>query len=110
MHLWVVAVTWPRYERRVARALARYGFDFYLPRYKTSHQRVALLFPRYIFAGPVEQWARSFHHVTKFISRFLAMASTAALLVINSRHSVAGLNDPTCSIESLAGSSRITLR
>jgi hypothetical protein len=27
-----------------------------LPKYKTRHQRVALLFPRYIFAGPVEQW------------------------------------------------------
>ena|SRR5215471_21763889 len=41
--------TWPRYERRVERALAQHGFDFYLPRYKTRHQRVALLFPRHLY-------------------------------------------------------------
>ena len=56
MKLWCVAVTWPRYERRVARALARNGFNFYLPKCRTLHQRVGLLFPRYIFAGPPEQW------------------------------------------------------
>jgi transcription antitermination factor NusG len=51
-----VIVTWPRYERRVARAVARHGFDFYLPKCKTQHQRVGLLFPRYVFVGPPEQW------------------------------------------------------
>jgi transcription antitermination factor NusG len=56
VRLWVVAVTWPRYERRVARAFAREGFEFYLPKVRTPHQRIGPLFPRYIFAGPPEQW------------------------------------------------------
>jgi transcription antitermination factor NusG len=53
---WAVAVTWPHYERRVERALARSGFNCYLPKCKTPKRRTALLFPRYVFAGPAEQW------------------------------------------------------
>jgi hypothetical protein len=49
--------------------LARYGFAFYLPKYKTRHERVALLFPRYIFAGPADQWValRNIYGVSKLL-------------------------------------------
>jgi len=54
-----------------SRALARYGFACYLPKYKTRHQRVALLFPSYIFAGPVEEWValRRIYGVSKLLRR-----------------------------------------
>lgn len=51
-----VAITWPHWERRVEKALARGGFEFYLPKWRTPKKRIALLFPRYIFVGPIEQW------------------------------------------------------
>jgi transcription antitermination factor NusG len=90
MHPWCIAVTWPRYERRVARSLARYGFDFYLPKYKTYHQRVALLFPRYIFAGPAEQWValRQIYGVSKLLRQGyeqLATVPDAAVAALRAR-------------------------
>jgi hypothetical protein len=80
MHPWLVAITWPRYERRVARALARYGFAHYLPKYKTRHERVALLFPRYIFAGPAEQWPalRNIYGISKLLRSGIATVPDAA--------------------------------
>jgi hypothetical protein len=56
MGAWVVGVTQPSRERRVARALKQRGLQHYLPKFKTRRRRTALLFPRYIFAGPAEEW------------------------------------------------------
>ena len=54
---WAVAVTWPNYERRVEKALRAHGFEAYLPRLRGQQQtRALLLFPRYVFAAPGEQW------------------------------------------------------
>ena len=66
---WAIAVTWPLYERRVARALVRDGYDCYLPKFKTRRRRTALLFPRYIFAGPAEEWRelREVHGVSRLL-------------------------------------------
>jgi transcription antitermination factor NusG len=95
MHLWAVAVTWPRYERRVARALARQKFAYYLPKYKTRHKRVALLFPRHIFAGPVEQWPalRSTYGVRKLLrqgNEQLATVPDAAVAALRAREDANG--------------------
>jgi hypothetical protein len=80
MRLWAVAVTWPRYERRVERTLARHGFAFYLPRCKTRKQRTVLLFPRYLFVGPVEQWValRQVYGISKLLRLDAAAANALA--------------------------------
>jgi|SRR5215831_2076947 transcriptional antiterminator RfaH len=90
MHPWLVAITWPRYERRVARALTRYGFQHYLPRYRTHHDRVALLFPRYIFAGPAERWPalRNIYGINKLLRQGyeqLATVPDAAVAALRAR-------------------------
>jgi transcription antitermination factor NusG len=71
MSLWTVAVTWPHYERRVEKALAQHGFDHYLPKFKTERRATALLFPRYVFAGPAEQWQqlRKVYGVSRLLRR-----------------------------------------
>jgi hypothetical protein len=80
----------------VERALARYGFDFYLPRYKTRHERAALLFPRYIFAGPVEEWValRRIYGVSKLLrqgNEQLATVPDTAVAALRAREDANGL-------------------
>lgn len=78
MPLWTVAVTWPHYERRVEKMLAQHGFDHYLPKFKTDRRATALLFPRYVFAGPVSE-ARRIRRVHG-VSRLLRNGDRPAMI------------------------------
>ena len=66
--VWTVAVTWPHYERRVERAMTQHGFACYVPKYK-NRERTRLLFPRYVFAGPFDEWRalREVHGVSRLL-------------------------------------------
>jgi transcription antitermination factor NusG len=66
-----------------------------LPKYKTHHQRVAFLFPRYIFTGPAEQWAalRNIYGVRKLLRQGdeqLATVPDAAVAALRAREDPQG--------------------
>jgi transcriptional antiterminator RfaH len=75
--------------------LARNGFNFYLPKCRTLHQRVGLLFPRYIFAGPPEQWValRQTWGVARLLRTGLELATVPdeALAALKAREDRKGL-------------------
>jgi len=53
---WVVAKTRPLCELKAGRNLRQQGFEVYLPQMRTPNQRVALMFPSYLFVQVIDRW------------------------------------------------------